>query len=411
MVASSDLLINVEVLSSLQLCNVDIMWPEEVTDSDVQVSTTKSQVLLSLQNGTIVALNCPKSVQLKSGAQMCTVVNNRRLNIRVALDTKACLLQSICSDLASDIRSLSLRTPYDVLEKCEVIASCCSCSTPVTQTLKFDRIRQMPASDWAHASEEWFCCAHGTENEALKSESVAPRQNDCFFSDLFFLVKQQVLSGHVRYDCEDNAVCGGCENVLGVKVASDVKLWTHRVRWVKASDPTSVVYYQCEQDLMVTLIDHLSADSFGANSRIAFVKNSKPKTYLYLGVIDTNLTLLTSANDKKLLLNSTPEQSAGDCISQGKRGRSDDGTKRSRSCTLRDKDVQVHLTKQNVIKVSYKIVTGECDETERWGDDVNVHILNCAESFFDAALEGITESGVGPQPAIASGELFGYIKR
>ncbi|KAF2366188.1 Ubiquitin-conjugating enzyme E2-binding protein [Trinorchestia longiramus] len=410
MVSSTDIPITVEVLSSLQLCNVHVLWPDVVEEADVSVTTGKTHFLLKIKDNSEITVKCPKSVQFQCGDYKCSVVDGRKLCIRVALDTKACLMDSICSDLASDIRSLSLKTPYDVLQGTPLTVTCSSCGATVSESVQFDRIRQMPAADWNHASEEWFCCAHGAQNEMLKSGTVAPRLNDCFFSDLFFLVKREVLSDKVRYDCEQNAVCRGCENIFGVQVESDVKLWTHRIIWVDSSDSTRVVYSQCEQDLMVTLIDHLSDDSFGANSRIVFVKPTKPPVYLYMAVIGTNLTLLrstgmnSSANHKKV-----DEQS--EIVCQGKRSRSGESEKRSRPNIIGKEDTQVLLKKLNVIKVSYKVVSGDSDETDQWADDVNVHLLHCAESFFDAILESITDSGIDLQPAVGSDELFGYIER
>lgn len=409
----------VEVLSSLHLCHASILWPELITKDDVhKVLSSDTSFVVQFTNGSVLTVRSHKSVKFTPGDQEFSIVGNRFISIRLALEAKASVVRSICSDLAIDIRSLSISSPYDVMCNKPLVVSCSSCSAVLSEVVTFDRLRQMPAADWDHAAEEWFCCAHGNAYDKLKPGAVAPKLNDCFFSDLYFLVKENVLSeARHSLDCNANAVCSKCNDIFGVKDTTGVKLWTHRIKWMNHAKNNSVVYSQNVGDILVTLIDNLSADSFGVNSRLVFIKPSTPKMFLYLAVMDINLTILVSPSESPSSKSTVPDctVTASDDRDSKEirkdRPKVNNSSKRNKPDIFDEGVAEVTLTKKGVIKVLFRLVTGESKETDGWGDDVNVHLFPCAESLFDALYGGLEGSAAGQSSACQGDMTIGYIHR
>lgn len=412
--AMDQLLVTAEVLSSLNLCHVTVRWPdylEEDASDALKIRCERGILIVTLGDGSQLRVNSVKGVEFADGEQRYTVSGGRYINVRLALTTKSSVVRSICSDLATDIRSLMIKGPYDCLRRRQLLIVCASCNAVVSNCVEFDRIREMPAANWDQSSEEWFCHGHGSAFDKLKPGTVTPKLRDCFFSDLFFQVKDEVLlESRYQTDCHANYLCCECNDVFGVKEKEHVKLWSHRVKWVANTDQREVLYSNDELGLLVTLIDNLSVDSFGVNSRIVLTKQSSNLVFLYMSVMDVNLTFLTSTDSLRTTKNDTNTQEKNEYAS-GKRSQSSACHKRSQKGMFEEGRCEVSLHKKSVVKVLYKLVLSETDETMSWADNVNVNVYACPESLFDTVYSWLVDSTQGLE-AMADEKLsVGYIFR
>ena len=408
------LLVTGEVLSSLHLCRITIRHPDDIHTSDVvRVTAHPNSLLVRFSDGNVLKVNTPKGVELTSGNPEFVISNGRYINVRLVLSEKSKMLRNIYSDLAGVIRSLTIKSPYDVLRAKDLVIACSGCDVLLSECVNFDRIREIPATHWEQSKEEWFCHGHGSAFDKLKPGAVAPKLRDCFFSDLYFQLKAEVLlDAHHRVDCQSNAVCFNCNNVFGVQEKDQVKLWTHRIKWLENTDARSLVYHSDEITLLVSLIDNLS-DTLAVNSRVVFTKHSTPKTFLYMCVMDVNLSVLTSQDARKATQDSNKdiaENFMAVNISDGSH-LSSTSHKKNKRCTFDEYKAEVIMEKCSVIKVLFKLVRGENEETSKWNDDVNVNVFQCSESLFDTVSGILADSAQDLEPIQGEQLTVGYIIR
>ena len=227
---------------------------------------------------------------------------------------------------------------------------------------------------------------------------------------------------HVDFK-KESCLCMKCYNACGWMENDDVKLWCHRVSWYDASKPKICVHESSGESLLLGLLDGLAEDTFGASSRVMLTKKSVSPAYLYLSVMDLNLTQLVSVlKDYDLMLTGAEkidlEKSTSEVCSESGGSKRTNNSQSNvlsknegpsiKSSGTNSQVIQLH--KQEVVKVFFRLMQAESAPTEELLRDTHVHVHECAESLFDSIYSNLVDSTLDGQMGVES-EAMGYISR
>ncbi|XP_068248954.1 E3 ubiquitin-protein ligase E3D-like [Palaemon carinicauda] len=352
-----------EILPNIKVCNIYIISANGERCEKVDIC--KSECILEFEDKPTVTISLPRGTYLVPDVITDINQNGDTLFIRASLDENCSLISTLSAELGSNAGNFCINEPlHDIMiGKC-ISGHCKKCHHAFQKDVTFRRVLPLPSVDWDHSSEGWFCHVHGEESKNLKPASLVPNHDECFYSELFFLLNSSALdSMNVYHNDEDDGndlKCSNCRDSLGEKGTSTLKLWTHSVKWIHSND--TVLFSKSIESILDSLFENIDKDNFGVNCRLV-LSTGMPKVYLFMVTMNTNQKLLLSESHSDDDLLEDPE------FSQGKRSRSGN-------------DTDVNLRKRFAIKLLYKIKEDDDDESGSWQDDVNVHILPCSSSFF-----------------------------
>ncbi|KAK7070366.1 hypothetical protein SK128_027272 [Halocaridina rubra] len=355
-----------EELPNIQVCNFYISWTGSL--SCQKVRSEKSSCVIEFDNDSLATLSLPNGTYLVP-CELHYKQNGNMVAVRAQMDETASLINSLGADLLSDAGVLFTTEPLqNVMVGQNITAQCKECHSQVYPNICFSRVLPLPSLDWDHSSEGWFCHLHGDDGKNLKPTSMIPGQDDCFYSELFFLLNDCYLE-HMSVDCNVNntILCKACRNSLGEHLKPSLKLWTHNIEWIDSNG--QIAYSKNVSDILLRLFHNIDKDNFGVNCRIA-LKTQSPLMYLFLVTMNTNQKLLLSHLDS----NNGGDKTLTDVVN---------GEQNSNKRTKQDKNCDLKLRKVFAVKLLYQVKIGDDEETGLWQDDVDVHILPCCKSFFE----------------------------
>ncbi|XP_042864408.1 E3 ubiquitin-protein ligase E3D-like [Penaeus japonicus] len=376
----------VEVLPNIQACNLYITLPTDKSPCQ-EITADKYMCVIKVRNGEDLILKFPKGTSLVPGTVSKVTQDDGHVTARAQLDEKTSLLSTLSADLLSNVGpAFSDCSPAfsEIPKDSPVTAQCKQCRRVLLSKVRFRRVLPLPSVDWDQASEGWFCHLHGSEGEKLKPSSLQPAIDDCFYSELHFLIHKDMALDCVspkNNNCELR--CCGCQSSLGVRSKqSGLKLWTHSLMWVRSEDK-QILFGKDVSGILLSLIHNIDKDNFGVNCRLVLKVSHEDEAatepeFLYLVTMNTHQKLLlpeglslTGSSDRKYsAANEAGDLGGDEAFPSEKRPRVDQGD-----------TSEVSLRRVYAIKLLYLFKRGEDDLTGSWVDDVNVHILPCSRSF------------------------------
>ncbi|XP_037794674.1 E3 ubiquitin-protein ligase E3D-like [Penaeus monodon] len=397
----------VEVLPNIQACNLYITLPTD-RGPCLEITADKYLCIIKLRNGDGLTIKFPKGTSLVPGTVSKITQDGSHITARAQLDEKTSLLSTLSADLLSTVGpAISDTSPTfsEILKDSLVSAQCKQCRRVLLSDVRFRRVLPLPSVDWDQSSEGWFCHLHGSEGEKLKPSSLQPARDDCFYSELHFLVHKDTTVDCVspnNNNCE--LACCGCQASLGVRSKQSVlKLWAHSLMWVRSED-NQIVFGKDVSGILLSLIHNIDKDNFGVNCRLVLEVSHEEEAaaepeFLYLVTMNTNQKLLlpeklalSGTSDKKYSLSVNSDKMEADNLASNKSFPSE---KRPR--VHQDDISEVILRRVYTIKLLYLFKRGQDDITGSWIDDVNVHILPCTRSFL-LEVKAVLEASVACLP-------------
>nr|XP_053637308.1 E3 ubiquitin-protein ligase E3D-like [Cherax quadricarinatus] len=234
-------------------------------------------------------------------------------------------------------------------------AHCKKCPNCVFTKVKFRRVMPLPSVDWDHSSENWFCHLHGEHGQKLKPASLQPQHDECFYTELYFLMHNSMMEC-INAKCDDGMLkCSGCGTLLGENTDLLVKIWALNLKWL--TQQGEVIYDRNSSEILLSLFHSIDKDNFGVNCQLVLEVQTVPKKYMYMVTMNTN---------QKLLVSDVSNLTSCEPVVQ--------------KLCLEDKDIS--LKKIYAIKLLYLIKEGEDSQTGQWVDDIGVHIIPCSSLFF-----------------------------
>lgn len=295
------------------------------------------------------------------------------ITVRVKLDEKTSLINTLAADLMSDTLSEST-PPSTTLSDTLLSGQCKACKQQVFEPVKLGKVLPLPSVDWEQASEGWFCHIHKEDGQRLKPTSLHPGQDECFYTELFFLFNHSVLKHTKLANPVDRQQinCAKCNLSLGVLVHQSAKLWTHNL--VLKNEDEGVVFSTDVSTIMLALFRNLEKDNFGVNCRLVLHLQTLPKKYLYMVTMNINQKLLISKDSELLHLGMSEQERQletdfpTECVA----------VKRARESS----QSEVWLQSVFGVKLLFAVKEGDDAETGEWADSVHVHLIPCSDSFF-----------------------------
>lgn len=364
-----------EVLPNIHVGNIYITLPE-ISESCRDVVLKKGECVVQLQSGQEVCLQLPRGMCLVPDVVRCISQEGQVVTVRVQLDERTSLINTLVSDLMSDSGLQALTPVSSTLSNTVLSGHCKLCEQQVFESVKFQRVLPLPSVDWEQASEDWFCHIHKEDGEKLKPSSLHPEEGECFYTELFFLLHCNLME-YIEHAKPTNGLeinCIKCNLSLGVQMHQSMKMWTHNLVWKKEGG--DIVYSTDISAVMLTLFQNIDKDNFGVNCRLVLQLPTVPRRYLYMVTMNTNQKLLISSEDLELLQSgrngkenqceeNLPE---GGCVA----------AKRTRGSG----EIVVKLQAVFGVKLLYTEKEGDDEESGEWADSVHVHLIPCSDSFF-----------------------------
>lgn len=381
----------VEVLPNIQACNLYITLSAD-RGPCLEITADKYMCIVKLKNGDDLNIKFPRGTSLVPGTVSKVTQDGSHITARAQLDEKTSLLSTLSADLLSNIGPVisdSSPTFSEILKDSLVTAQCKQCRKVLLNDVRFRRVLPLPSVDWDQASEGWFCHLHGSEGEKLKPSSLQPASDDCFYSELHFLIhKDAAVDCVAPNDNKCELTCCGCQASLGVRSKeSALKLWAHSLMWVRSEDK-QILFGKDVSGILLSLIHNIDKDNFGVNCRLVLKVSQEEEAaaepeFLYLVTMNTNQKLLLPEGsslsgilDKKYSVSGNFYKMEADSLASDKSFSSEKRPRVHQSDTS-----EVILRRLYTIKLLYLLKRGEDDLTGSWVDDVNVHILPCSRSF------------------------------
>ncbi|XP_045584023.2 E3 ubiquitin-protein ligase E3D [Procambarus clarkii] len=361
----------IEVLPNIQACNMYITLPPDTTCQKILVD--KSECSVELQDGNIVCLKIPRGTYLVSNSVTGITQVSNIITARAQISEMTSLITALGGNILNDGDTKFLDTELNTsLSGSLVSARCKKCLTYVFSNVKFRRVMPLPSVDWDHSSEDWFCHLHAEHGNKLKPTSLQPNPDECFYTELFFLVHSNLLEC-MNAECDDSIVkCSKCRVLLGEKANLSVKVWTLSLEWVTQQDKT--IYNRNSAEILISLFHNIDKDNFGVNCRLVLQAQTNPNKYLYMVTMNMNQKLLVSDISEFASCETMLQESYGD-----REGMHCNSSKKL--CLEKRKDIS--LKKIYAIKLLYLVKKGEDSQTGEWVDDINVHIIPCSISLLD----------------------------
>lgn len=313
-------------------------------------------------------------ISLSSLQVRCINHEEEVITVRVQLDEKTSLINTLAADLMND-SDMSESTPLSTsLSDSLVSGECKACKHQLFEPVRLGRVLPLPSVDWEQASEDWFCHIHKEDGQRLKPTSLHPEKDECFYTELFFLFHHSVIKQTKAEGPSDrlDINCIKCNLPLGVLGHQSAKLWIHNL--VLKNEDESVVHSTDVSTIMLSLFHNLEKDTFGVNCRLVLHLQTLPKKYLYMVTMNTNQKLLIS-KDSELLHSG---------VNRKERQLETDFTKECLGAKRARESGQPEVRLQAVfgVKLLFAVKEGDDNETGEWADSVHVHLIPCSDIFF-----------------------------
>ncbi|XP_063866624.1 E3 ubiquitin-protein ligase E3D-like [Scylla paramamosain] len=362
-----------EVLPNIHVGNIYITLPE-TSESCRDVCVEKSRCVVQLQSDQEVCFNLPRGTCLKPDVVRSISQEGQVVTVRVQLDERTSLISTLASDLMNDSDLQTVVPLSSTLCNTELLGHCKQCEQQVFECVRFQRVLPLPSVDWEQASEDWFCHIHKEDGEKLKPASLQPEEDECFYTELFFLLHPKLMEymEHAKPTCGPEINCAKCNTSLGVQLHQSVKMWTHNLVWRR--ERGNIVHSTDISAIMLMLFQNIDKDNFGVNCRLVLQLPTVPRRYLYMVTMNTNQKLLICEEDSKLFHTGGNEKE-----NQCKENRPESvATKRAR----RSGQTEMKLQAVFGVKLLYVEKEGDDEESGEWADSVHVHLIPCSDSFF-----------------------------
>ncbi|XP_069952418.1 E3 ubiquitin-protein ligase E3D-like [Cherax quadricarinatus] len=345
----------VEVLPNIQACYMYITLPSNNVFYQ-KISVGQSECSIELQDGRVILLKMSKGTYLVPNSATGVTQAANILTVRVQISERTSLISSLSGDILSDSSTKFLDTLLNTsLSDTLVSAHCKKCPNCVFTKVKFRRVMPLPSVDWDHSSENWFCHLHGEHGQKLKPASLQPQHDECFYTELYFLMHNSMMEC-INAKCDDGMLkCSGCGTLLGENTDLLVKIWALNLKWL--TQQGEVIYDRNSSEILLSLFHSIDKDNFGVNCQLVLEVQTVPKKYMYMVTMNTN---------QKLLVSDVSNLTSCEPVVQ--------------KLCLEDKDIS--LKKIYAIKLLYLIKEGEDSQTGQWVDDIGVHIIPCSSLFF-----------------------------
>ncbi|KAG0722446.1 E3 ubiquitin-protein ligase E3D [Chionoecetes opilio] len=361
-----------EVLPNIHIGNIYITLPE-ISDSCRDIVVEKSEFLMQLQSGQEVCLQLPRGMCLVPDAARSVNHEGQVVTVRVQLDEKTALINTLVADLMSDSDFQSGTEGMSSIPSNIVLSAHCKlCEHQVFECVKFQKVLPLPSVDWEQASEDWFCHIQKEDGDKLKPASLQPEEDECFYTELFFLLHCNLMDylEHAKPNAGPELKCVKCNLSLGVQIHESIKMWTHNLVW--KNEEGDAVYSTDVSKIMLTLFRNIDKDNFGVNCRLVLQLSSVPKRYLYMVTMNTNQKLLISSEDLQLLHSGRNEK---------------DNREENLECAAAKRvresgRSEVKLQAVFGVKLLYTEKEGEDEESGEWADSLHVHLIPCSDSFY-----------------------------
>lgn len=362
----------VEVLPNIQACNMYITLPAGAGDCE-NMTNNKMDCILKCENGNEMQLTLPRGTCLVPNSVAKMTQDAGIITLRLQIDERASLIGALSDDiLGSTGMCYTTAELTNTMTNTVISAQCKWCEKCVYENVQFRRVLPLPSVDWDQASEGWFCHLHTDDKQKLKPASLQPGHDECFYTELFFLVDPLNLGG-MSVECDGHSItCSQCKVSVGMKTAQSLKLWAHNLKWVKQSGDT--VFSRSTNEIILSLFQNIDRDNCGVNCQLVLETSTMPKKYLYMVTMNTNQKLFIS-NVMQTNIDKTHP-----CESNGQTELSESGPPNYKRLRVEDKR-EVCLKKIYAVKVLYLLKEDEDSQTGAWVDDVNVHIIPCSDSF------------------------------
>ncbi|XP_071524932.1 E3 ubiquitin-protein ligase E3D-like [Panulirus ornatus] len=373
----------VEVLPNILACNMYIKVPDNAGRC-WNMLVSQSECIIELQNGMEILIKIPRGTSLVPNRIRGVIQEANIITARAQIDERTSLISVLSGDILSDTSTGCLNTQLsNAMEKSLVSAFCKQCQKPLCWNVKFRRVLPLPSVDWDQASEGWFCHLHADDSSKLKPPSLQPAPDECFYTELFFLIHNSMM-GSLNAVCDGNDIhCFGCKMPFGVKTNQSVKIWTHSIVWLQ--EHGEIIFNRNESEIMLSLFRNIDRDNFGVNCRIVLQVSTVPKKYLFMVTMNSN---------QKLLVSDASPFFTSETLLKGLNGQREgfhgDGAPAKRARMVDKKDV--YLKKLYAVKLLYHVKEVEDIQTGEWFDDVHVHIIPCSNSFFQEVKSGLESS-------------------
>ncbi|KAG7170293.1 E3 ubiquitin-protein ligase E3D-like isoform X2 [Homarus americanus] len=362
-----------EVLPNILACNMYITLPPGAGYYQ-KMLVSKSDCTIELQDGETFVIKIPKGSYLVPNSATGIIQKENIITARAAISEMTSLISTLSGDILSTNITSSMDTELSSsMSDSLVSAHCKQCLKHLCTNIKFRRVLPLPSVDWDQASEGWFCHLHAEDGHKLKPASLQPEHDECFYTELFFLIHPRMMD---FINAEHNGCtisCSGCKMILGEKTSQSIKLWAQNLSWLQ--DDGKIIYDRSISEILLSLFHNIDRDNFGVNCRLVLQPLTMAKKYLYMVTMNTN---------QKLLVSDVPQCVSSETIlkksNKEKEGSQVNGAPTKKLRVASEKEIC--LKKVYAIKLLYLVKEDEDEQTGEWVDDVNVHIIPCSNSFF-----------------------------
>lgn len=320
----------IEHFPRLKCANFSILFNKSFEDvSSVRIHLRPTEIFVNFGNNrckTIELSTLSVQIQINSLCLLIVKGNLITFRINIASDFDEELLKTnVTNPAPRQLKRVSIGVKPD--EEFHVI--CDNCSGPLSDTLRYRRILELPSENMD--SNEWFChkpnqthCNHSTKNPMTRNRdryrdkhddkssdqfninALAPNESDLLFGNFFALFNRDNFT-NIQINSQRKMVhCRRCLNHIGEYLSNDsIKIWNGNI---KINRPTGQMAQRIFNDSdslfgnFLVILDRIAYDYelLGYQTlKLLFEAHNLmgTQTYLFIQTMSRNLELYQMSND------------------------------------------------------------------------------------------------------------------
>ncbi|XP_055309747.1 uncharacterized protein LOC129573357 [Sitodiplosis mosellana] len=294
----------IEHFPRLKCANFFILFDTNFDDvSSVRVHLRPTEIFVRFENDhstTIDLQSLAVRIQINSLSLLIAKENliSFRINIASSFREEILPMQSTMN-AASAMKRLSLNVEPDT----EFSIVCDNCSGPLSKSLHFRRILELPSEQMD--SNEWFChkpeatTCNGQHQPVFSATSLMPAEDDLLFGNYFALIHRTHIQ-NIHVNSQQRMIhCKRCLSHIGESVGdSTLKFWNGNIKIIRTNVDTPERLFTDSNSLFhnfLVIVDRVSYDyqMLGRQTlKLLFeARSSKGTTFLFIQTMARNLEI------------------------------------------------------------------------------------------------------------------------